>query len=483
MKKTCSAVLPAVTAVYLVFFFATANYPFFWDTVQLASKHATWFYQTGFKSLLLPAEIDSGHFPATGLYLAAAWKLLGRSLLVSHIIMLPFVLGIIYQVHILVKKVFSEQWQPAALILLLSCPALIAQCTLVSPDVFAVFFFLTALNNGIFGTNKKLFAVALVCLSMMSLRGMMYTGALLISDVLIKLREKKTAGILPDGANLLLKTIIPYIPALIFSAAFLLWHYIKAGWTGYHSESPWYPSFEPAGINGMMRNILILIWRLADFGQIFVLLVGALCLRHFLRHSVKADNYLIKLSISLITLFIFTSLPFVYYKNLSGHRYLLPVFLLMILTITYYLFEKTESGFPKKVFAIIIVAGLITGNLWVYPDTISQGWDASLAYLPYPPLRNKMMKYMEKEGIPICETGSGFPNLSVIDFIDLNGNMLAFTEKNLNANRYVFWSNVFNDFSDSEIEELKSRWIKIKELRHLNVKVILYKNPLALTEE
>lgn len=59
---------------YLFFFIlllATVKYPFFWDTVQLASKHAHFFYETDFHSIILPNEIDSGHIPTLGIYLAA----------------------------------------------------------------------------------------------------------------------------------------------------------------------------------------------------------------------------------------------------------------------------------------------------------------------------------------------------------------------------------------------------------------------------
>ena len=50
------------------------NNAFFWDTVQLGSRHATYFYTTNFSSFLLPNSMDSGHIPAFGFTLETLWK-------------------------------------------------------------------------------------------------------------------------------------------------------------------------------------------------------------------------------------------------------------------------------------------------------------------------------------------------------------------------------------------------------------------------
>lgn len=92
----------SIIYVFLYFIFAllvlgTAQFPFFWDTIQLGSKHAHYFYETNFRSIILPNEIDSGHIPSLGIYLALVWKIAGKSLVISHLAMLPFVMGIVFQ--------------------------------------------------------------------------------------------------------------------------------------------------------------------------------------------------------------------------------------------------------------------------------------------------------------------------------------------------------------------------------------------------
>ncbi|MGB4293844.1 MAG: hypothetical protein WBJ37_13310 [Bacteroidales bacterium] len=480
MKNTDLAAYSAIIIVYLALFLATSHYPFFWDTVQLASKHATWFYYNGFKNLLLPIEFDSGHFPALGLYLAICWKIFERTLFVSHLVILPFILGIIWQSWLMVKKIFSVKWRALAFVVILSDPTLMAQCTLISPDVFLVFFFLLVLNNGIFGKNNILFMIALLGLSVSSIRGMICTAAVLIADLIIKqnlFNVNSIKAISGRIARNFHEIITPYIPALIFIVLFLTWHMIKTGWIGYHKESPWYDSFKPAGISGIIRNVFIIGWRIADFGHIFVWISGIFCYKNFLRHKTNRTESLNKLITIFLVIFIFLAIPMLFHKNLMGHRYLLPVYILLALTVCYCLFEVIEKNAIKTAFATLMIAGLLSGNFWIYPDKISQGWDASLAYLPYPPLRKKMISYIKENSIPVSETGSGFPNLAALDYIDLNGNKESFAIKNLKTNKYIFWSNIFNDFSDDEIDRLRTEWIIIKEYKCMNVRVVLYKNP------
>ena len=125
--------------------------------------------------------------------------------------------------------------------------------------------------------------------------------------------------------------------------------------------------------------------------------------------------------------------------------------------------------------AILIIAGLLSGNFWVYPDKIAKGWDASLAHLPFHHLRHEMMKYIDQHHIPVSETGSRTPNTAIIDHIELNGDQRAFPWADLSKDKYVFYSNICNVFTDEEIDELKNQWLVEKEFRCLQVRVTLYK--------
>ncbi len=468
--------------VYLFFItlmLLTINFPFFWDTIQLASKQADFFYRSDFNSIILPNDLDSGHIPALGMYLAVIWKVTGRSLVISHLAMFPFVMGIIYQSIFLVRKIFNKEWHYYALILILADATLLAQCTLVSPDILVVFFFLYAINNLLL--KKRIwYAVALAGLVLSSMRGMMCVAGLFIAEIVILFTSEK--DLLCEAGRKNVSTGVfhafqRYILSIMIAGAFFAWHYHITGWIGYHNTMPWYPLFESVDFKDAVYNTLIMGWRLIDFGRIFIWAAGAFCLWHYYINRPLLPVIFKSLFIILICITFTLSYALIFHKNLSGHRYLLPVYILFTIIIVFYLYELFNSNKLKKMFFYILILGLLTGNIWVYPDNIAKGWDSTLAYLPYFPLRDKMMKYMKSEGIKLSETGTDFPNEGKLDNIDLSGNNDSFADLDLKTNHYVFYSNVYNGISDQELFELKNRWTVVKEFRFLMVKIILYVAP------
>jgi hypothetical protein len=165
------------------------------------------------------------------------------------------------------------------------------------------------------------------------------------------------------------------------------------------------------------------------------------------------------------------------YKILNGHRYLIPVFYLLSVLLSCLLFGTSMPRRRRNILAAISLAALVSGNFWVYPDRIAKGWDATLAHLPYHHLRKKMIRFMDAQQIPLDQTGSEVPNTVPIDFIELNGDRRSFHRADLKIDRFVFYSNIYNMFTDEELEQLKQEWFVVKEYRCLRVKVILYRNP------
>jgi len=273
-------------------------------------------------------------------------------------------------------------------------------------------------------------------------------------------------------------SILPlYLPAIVIVFSFLAWHYYKTGWIGYHKNMPWYPLFEIVDFKGAIRNVFILGWRLNDFGHLFVWLAGILCVWHFVKKRPLLNDTFRNLAILYICLLLALGQAVVLHKGLAGHRYLLPLYLLFSLIVSYYVFHYVTSCKTKKVFFAALLIGLLSGNCWVYPDKIAKGWDSTLAYLPYHPLRTKMIQYMHDEKISIAETGSPFPNHGQFRYLDLSNSHESFAILDLKTNQYVFYSNVYNDFTDEELSELKNRWTIVKEYRSMQVRVTLYKRP------
>jgi hypothetical protein len=446
------------------------NNPFFWDTVQLGSIHGQFYFDNNFSSFFLPENIDSGHPPTFGIYISLVWKIFGKSLMTSHLAMLPFLFGIIFHLEKLGKYLFQSSIFTFAFILLLILdPCLAGQAVLVTPDIVVAFFFLMSLD-GIFNEKRKLLAFGVIGLCLISMRGIMVAAAIFSLDFLnYFFILKKEIKLKPIFVNTL-----PYYIGVGLGLSFLLFHYLETGWIGYHENSPWAPAFEKVDLKGGIKNIAILGWRLLDFGRVFLWLVLLILGFNIFRKKEKIDLKTQQLLVLFSTLIFFLTPALIIHKMLLGHRYLLPIFLIIDFIAVYFIYKYVEKREWKIALFTICFLGLSLGNLWVYPKKISQGWDSTLAHLPYYELRNDMIGFIEKEQLPFEKIGSAFPNLLSLKYIDLKNEEKHFEEKDLNQQEFIFYSNIFNDFTDEEINELERNWKVVKEFNRLNVCVILY---------
>jgi hypothetical protein len=467
MQRSDIKILLPFLVFYTLLTLLVLHNPFFWDTIQLGSKQAHWFYENDFKFLMLPEVIDSGHPPIFGMYLALIWKIFGKSLPISHLAILPFLLGIVIQVYFLLKKYIEQKFLILAMMLLLADPTLLAQSIIISPDIVLLFLFLLSLN-AIHSQNRILLTAALIGLGMISMRGMMHVMVIFILDIILNIVFNRKYK-LKNFAVIALS----YIPAGIIAGTWLLVHYLKTGWIGYHENSPWIQCFLPVDLKGFIKNIFLLGWRLADFGRVFIWLAALPVLYLSLKRK-SIDSNTKKLSLFFIIPFIVITPNLLLHSNLLGHRYLLVLYLSFALVFLYHV-QKTIPQHFKKI-SLFLLAGLITGNLWVYGDKISKGWDSTLAHYPYYQLRKEMIAFIEKEHINKDIIGTAFPNNISTKYIDLSDEGWCFANKDFENNSYIFYSNVFNDFTDEELSELKT-WHIVKELNSPTVKIILYKKP------
>ncbi len=446
---------------------AVGNHSFFWDTVQLASKQAHWFYENNFQQFLLPEIIDSGHPPTFGLYLALWWKLFNKSLIVSHFSMLPFLLGIGWLLQEIGVYFVSSEKAKYLILLVLVDPFFAGQSVLVSPDVVLVFAFLLSIY-GILYQKTGWLLVGNILLALISMRGMMVCFGLFLWWIIF--------SFLKGEKILFWKKIFPFLPAGILAFAFLIYHYYSTGWLGYHLGSPWSESFEKVGLQGFIKNIGILLWRLIDFGRVF--LWGILAWVVF--QSLPLLKGIINLKLQMLgTLFIVLLIvltpSLLIHKGLLSHRYLLPSTLSLSFLFYYIIFQFFQNKKKQKWLFAIAFMGLLSGNCWIYPKHVAQGWDTTLAHLPYYHLRTKMIGFIDRQQIPYEKIGTVFPNIGPFEIYDLNGRREGFVKKDFKKNDYIFYSNVFNDFSEEDIAELEAKWQEIQRYEHFGIEVVLYK--------
>ncbi len=450
---------------------------FFWDTVQLASKQGHFVYETGFQSIILPPEIDSGHPPLFGAYMALVWKIFGKTLSVSHFAMLPFLFGIVHYLFRIGGKLLGSNQAPWLCLLCFADPVLSSQSVLISPDVVLICFFLMAVWS-IWRENWAGTSFAIIVLCLISMRGMMLGLGLLAFSL-------TTTKWVWQPVILFRKTA-PFLPGFLLAFGFLVYHWQKTGWVGHHPASTWAPSFETVGIDGFAKNILILGWRSLDFGRVFIWLAFIPLLFYwYKRHRNTTEHPEGKeLGRQLITLTVCVFLATVplqlLYKGLLAHRYLPPFFMTLTFTTLYllkeYSLKTTKQGIMKFARPLIAI-GLVTGNFWVYPNSVSMGWDSTLAHLPWYGLQNQVNQFLTEKGIPYEAVGTAFPNIGPRELHELNGEQNGYVEKDFDDNCYIFYSNIMNDFTDKEIAELTANWQPVFAQKSGGVEVVLYKNP------
>ncbi len=338
-------------------------------------------------------------------------------------------------------------------------------------------FFLMAIWS-IWVDKPYLLSLAVLFLGLISMRGMML-GFGLFGFSLFMVEGQ-------IGVNITIRRLLPFLPGAVLAGSYLLFHWHQTGWVGYHEGSTWAPSFAKVDALGFLKNVGILIWRLLDFGRVFVWVVLLLILFTKLQNQSwsipKIDRSKTSWKLSILGALVFVSIvpTQLFYKGLLAHRYLLPIFLVLNIGVLNLLF-KSQFSFKfakyRTQLASVICISLAVGNFWVYPQKIAMGWDSTLAHVPWYGLINDTKMYLRENGIPLASVGTAFPNIGSREQFELNGEQDGFVEKDFQRNCYLLYSNVMNDFTDQEIDELKSKWSLLHMKSVGGVCVVLYKNP------
>lgn len=455
---------------FILFTAYVSNNFFFWDTINLVAAPATFFYENNFRSFILPNQIDTGHVPLLAIYIAKVWQFFGKSLAIAHFAILPFILGIVYQVYLLAKRFIGTSYVLVlTMLLILVDPTFLSQAAMISPDIVLLFCFLLALN-AVFENRKMLLMFALIGLFLISMRGIVAAFAIFLIDFIFSLRRQHFRGF--PLHLLLMKSLFYTFPFLLF-IGYHFYHYKATGWFWSHPNSAWEAGRVTNDFNGAIYNIGIFAWRILDFGRVlvvFALLIMAIMYR---KKLLRESTSLQLLILIIVSVFIFI-IPFLYYQQLTGHRYLLPLYLLILLAAGYYTNKVITSSVVKKSIFGVLTVSLLAGNFWVYPDKIAQGWDASLAHLPFYSLQLEMNDYLDVNEIPYHEVGTAFPILGNHAIIFMEEDIRSFKPKNIGKDNYILYSNVFNGFSDAELDALYSGYKPIYELNSSTVFLQLF---------
>lgn len=261
--------------------------------------------------------------------------------------------------------------------------------------------------------------------------------------------------------------ILIYLIASLPAISYLTWRLITRGYISSHPletyGNTWgYESFADFFIN-LSRNAIVMIQRITDFGRIVPLIFIALAF-YYKKYTLKLDNIKTLILCTIIPTIVVSSISIII-KNPMGHRYFISSYLCFSI-LAFILIQEFKY---KKTIYTCLLASLLCGNLIVYPDNFAQGWDASLAHLPYWNLRREAIDFIDEEEIKLTDVATFFPNYHSLDAIDLNGDLRSFSSFSGN-NKFVFYSNVYN-LTDKELERLSTNYTVIKTFKRRTVKI------------
>lgn len=424
-----------------------SQFPFFWDNI-LNSKLAHWYLETDFSRLIPPEEMDAGHPPFFNIYLAGWWAIFGKSLLVAHLSMIPFLLGILWQWQKLCQRYLSSKMVNWGLLILVLQPTVLAQSSMVSPDIALICFFLMALNAEL-EKKQGLLALATIGMMLVTFRGILMIPSVFLVGFLLEKGWKNWKGSL--------WRVLWYLPVALITLAWLLYHWKVQGWLLSPPAETYGAHREMVGIGGLLRNLGIIGWRFLDYGMVFVwLFMGVAVLLRFKR--LKADPRFKELFLLFFVVTAWLTLLLIPFSNPIGHRYFAAHFLLFSL-LALRTIDLLETSWRRRVVPIALGIGLLGGHFWVYPDKIAQGWDSNLAHWAYFQLEQQY-NYSTTEKLE---------GLTCSDFPLLGSSKYRYVVDKYSFDRYhsiseipwedcasVVWSNVSNGYSDEQLEELKS---------------------------
>lgn len=454
-------------AVSFVIKYFSTEVGLFWDNVLFAGKMPNWLYENGVLNWNLPEELDTGHPPLLATLLAASWYLVGKSLAAAHWLMFPFVWGLLWQLYVLVDYFVeqkTEKWWAFGLVV--ADATLLAQFVLVNPEIIQLFLFFTALN----ALLRQRIAVQMLAssvLGLVSYRGMVFVFSIFLIDLARYCVKNETHFLRFFSLKKVLIYAFSAAPAVIY----LSFRMMSKGWIRHNPSGYWvdawgFHSWSDFMLN-LLKNQLILVQRFTDFGRIFVIVM---ILAIIYQHRVVFQKEKIH---DLLLIWLGATLPIAVLSavivNPMGHRYFIPSYLLSAL----FLFLLLPAIHWKKIVYSVALLVLLASNFIVYPDKFAQGWDASLAHLPYWKLRKEAINYLDQQQIPIAQVATFFPNYSTIDNVELNGDLRSFS-KFSGKEPYVFYSNVYN-LSDNEFDILYKNYTLLQTFRSGQIRIEIWR--------
>jgi len=460
-------------SIYVLLTIISLNYGYFWDTQQLISKEAHWFYLTNFSSFLLPAQNSGSEFIATGYHpplmgimTAALWKIFGYKLWASHVFVLLWAILLIFNSFKLISAFFADKHLGWVVLIVLLESTLLSQFTIASPDFILFTAFVISLR-AIFENKKYMLAVAVFFLSCVSMRGVFIAAIMfVVHNYYIYLQSNKELSF-----RSVLKNLTPYLPTLFILVGYYSYYFIVRGW--FFTNSPYAEHYIlPNSLQKIIVHLASFIIRLIENGRIFIWLLGI----YITYQTIKSKSILDSKTKALILFFILLTalyLLFVFITQMPfSPRYFMPIYFMLIILVLQGVIKFMDEKRIQLVF-ILVLCFELTGHFWIYPEKVAKSWESTLAHLPYYELREECFNYIDSQKLDYNDISAGFCLYGNRRFIELNNKVTHIGSKP--DREYFIYSNISN-LEDEIIDELQNnfKWKPIKEFKKGYVFIRIY---------
>lgn len=463
---TLSTMMRAAVLFSMLFTLILLKLPFYGDQATLVSSPAQYYYDSGFSSLFLPAELETGHPPLYPLLIAMIWSLVGKSLAAVHVVSFFCLLFLLVQVYRLIKQQFAPTGGVTAMLFVLCFPVLWAQVAGMGCDVLLVALVLYVVNRKP-DTPSWLLILALAVMPLISMRGWIWIMATGLHALYYEKSVRARLQVVVLWASAL-------VPVLVYYAA----HNAATGWWLLPEPNNWanHRSLNtPVLAAGKLFEGTI---RLVEFGMLIPVIVwsGSLVGRLRRKEVTRLDAFIICGGIALA----FFVLPF---RGPIVIRYILPVHLaILIASATVFSKRIQTAGRRAMVLPALICVWMVSCHFYAYPQMrrslFEYSWgDGSLAHLGYFAHRKEAQVYLENHQLSRAELYTAFPETKSYYQTNLIGDTTAcrtLTHDNIHEAEWVLYSNVMNMIDFELTSALQKQFTVVQQWESYPVITTLY---------
>lgn len=460
------------------------QWPLFWDNLPYVGGIADYFYEHGIlKSVFhLPVDWDVAHSPIMASLLSVTWQLLGKSLLSSYLLQLPFVFICVFCLQEILA-IYLEGIFPKLVVcaLLLADTIVFTQINQVGYEWIMLAPFFLGLHHVMRSYQSKELQEGVVAryglyiwlIPFTQLRGINLFVLLIGVSFVLNMNK---AGFRKAISLFFQKDILLVFGAALITFSWLLLHKLMCGyWTNATSTAWSGEHLVPSTFSGFLYRLGLCFWRMMDYSfAIYPLLLSILFLVSFeVRSLVKKEK---KAFGMILFLFFILSFQYSFFAIPICHRYFLALHL--IIAVGGVIFLLKLENLKLRLFSLLVLfIGVLSGHFWQYPERMANGREVQSSSINYFVLRDSLNHFLDKAQIDRKKVVSHFPICVPQDWVYLtntNAPAICSDIDTAKAPRYFVYSNFCNAFTQAEQLKL-SKMKTVRLWKNGPLHIILYK--------